>query len=259
MSLRTLFHKAEHRLRTSKAFTMQTDAQRVFFPGCSLTSGSPELVAEIFDYLRKSDPDIGIQLDCCGMPLTKYVGKDAGRKTHERIADGVRNAGVTEIITACGNCFVELKSALGKSTDTEIASLYDVLADNPPKSESLDSVLVHHPCPARTDPAFRESFERLTGKTRIGIDTESIRRSHALSCCLHKTPAAGKLRAEVAGSGKRVITYCAHCVKEFRNDLPVFHVLQHLFSRARGLRSRSFVSMGFAYRRAMKLLRSAGS
>lgn len=234
---------------------MQTDAKRVFFPGCSLTSGSPELVNEIFEYLRESDPDIGIQLDCCGMPLTKYVGEDAGRKTHERIAEGARKAGVTEVVTACGNCFVELKCALRECTDTRITSLYDVLADNPPKSEGVDSVIVHHPCPARTDSAFRESFERLTGKAEIGIDTRSITRRHALSCCLHKTPAAGKLRAEVAGSGKRVVTYCAHCVKEFGNDLPIFHILQHLFAKARGLRSRSFVSKWLAYRRAIELLR----
>ena len=255
MSLRTLFHKAEHLLRTSKQFTLQTNAKRVFFPGCSLTTGSPELVKEIYEYLRNQDPDIGLQLDCCGMPLTKYVGKNAGRKTHERIAQGAQKSGVTEMITACGNCFVELKSAMEKCTNVKITSLYDTLADTPPVSESLDSVLVHHPCPARTDKAFRDSFERLAGKADIGIDTQSIQRRHALSCCLHKTPAAGKLRTEIAGSGKKVVTYCAHCVKEFRSDLPVFHVLQHLFANATGLRSRSFIGKWVAYRRAKQLLR----
>jgi hypothetical protein len=247
------FHKAAHWLRTSRLFALQANSKRIFFPGCSLTSGSPELVSDVFAHLRKSDPEIGIQLDCCGMPLTKFVGKGAAIKTHKRLADSMQQTGATEIITACGNCFIELSSVMKQANGPCVTSLYDVLATTtPPQAEAKGSTLFHHPCPARVNNEFRKSFEQLAAKISFVPESPDERGQHALACCLHKTPLAKSLRTTVRDSGARVLTYCAHCVKEFQNDLPVTHILEHLFGHTRRLRRRSIAGKWLAYLSAKK-------
>jgi Fe-S oxidoreductase len=41
----------------------------LFFPGCSLSAYSPELVKKTFEYLNKKLPGTGIMLGCCGGPV----------------------------------------------------------------------------------------------------------------------------------------------------------------------------------------------
>ena len=48
--------------------TSTSETKRVFFPGCSLSSYSPELVLKTYDYLQQKLPGTGILLGCCGAP-----------------------------------------------------------------------------------------------------------------------------------------------------------------------------------------------
>ena len=100
---------------TSDAVTLaQPDPQArecryAFFPGCALSGYSPELVIQVYDYLREKLPGTGIILNCCGSP-THFLG-DSPR--FEEILAGVesemKRLGASGLIVACPDCYHTIK------------------------------------------------------------------------------------------------------------------------------------------------------
>lgn len=228
----------------------RSPGKRLFYPGCSLTSGDPDLVSRLYELLRTFDPAIGIWLDCCGMPLAKFISNKAAAPLEQKLAGRIGTEGIEELIVACGNCRVQFgRIAQMHDISLKITSIYDILADQQWKTTVGGGFIVHHPCPARTDSAFRESFERLT-------ESAGIRRAdrghsgHHLACCLSSTPTARKRIASV--EDRNVLTYCAHCVKRFGRELNTTHILQLLLGRTQPMRSVGILATLARYRRAKK-------
>ncbi len=217
----------EHWLRTSDSFTVRQAARRVFFPGCSLSGADPELVARVVEHLRQQDSSVGLWSECCGSPLAQLGGVKETRPHQQSLAERLRNAGVREVITACGNCAVSLEQMRSDVPGLQVRSLYEVLAKDPPTDlATADPLAVHHPCPARTRPAQRQAFFALAD--RVGITLSNRERAgHALPCCLKRGPAAQKRRLAMAH--QEVVTYCAHCTMSFQRDVPTRHILQLVF------------------------------
>jgi len=217
----------EHWLRTSDSFTVRQPARRVFFPGCSLSGADPALVARVVDHLREQDPEVGLWSECCGSPLVQLGGVKESAPHQQALARRLSRAGVQEVITACGNCTVSLEQLRSEVPGLEVASLYDVLAREPPSGLAMKEALaVHHPCPARTHPAQRQAFFALAD--RVGLQISNRHRAgHALPCCLKRGPSAQKRRLAMAD--QEVVTYCAHCTMSFQRDVPTRHVLQLVF------------------------------
>jgi hypothetical protein len=220
--------RLEHLLRTSESFTVRQKARRVFFPGCSLSGTDPQLTLRVLDHLRRSDPGIGLWSECCGSPLAKIGGGQETGPSREALANRLREAGVQEVITACGNCAASL-AAVGRSVPgLRVSSLYGVLADSQlPTLRETVPLIVHHPCPARTQPELRDAFFSLTDRTGLVVLNRE-QPGHALPCCLAKGPAARRRRLAMAA--RETVTYCAHCTTSFQRDVPIRHVLQLLFS-----------------------------
>lgn len=215
----------EYRLRVSRPFTYGSGAQRVFYPGCSLTAADPELVMRAYEWLRARDPSVTLWSDCCGMPLEKFSSPEAAARGRERTRRLIHDSGTREIITACGNCTVQFDKLAVPGL--RITSLYGLLAEEDwgPRPASAPAI-VHHPCSARVDKTQQTHFRALAG--RLSLKVLNVEDSkHPLSCCLVKSPAAMAKREALSGS--RLVTYCAHCTMAFQSDVPTRHILQEVF------------------------------
>ena len=51
----------------SKSF-LNKNTKKLFFPGCSLSSYSPEIVLKTYEYLKENISDLSIAFKCCGKP-----------------------------------------------------------------------------------------------------------------------------------------------------------------------------------------------
>jgi Fe-S oxidoreductase len=208
-------------------FNYKSEHQKVFFPGCSLVSGSPDLVNTVYEHLKKKDPDTGIWLDCCGEPLALFVSKKKTDIYHEKLAKIIRKNKITEIITACGNCQKRLEKITENIKETKITFLYDNLAEEKWVTNNDNTFNIHHPCPARSDKKLAQSALKLSSQSDIKINSES-QKQNLLSCCLVKSDKALKKRENI--KKEPLLTYCGHCTKEFGKHIDTTHLLQVLFN-----------------------------
>ena len=240
----------EYRLRVARPFAHGTGSARVFYPGCSLTAADPDLVMRAFEWLRARDPSVTLWSDCCGMPLEKFATPEAAARVRDETRAKLRDAGTTEIITACGNCTVQFTS-LGVP-DLKLTSLYGLLAEEDwgPRPEA-EPTLVHHPCSARVDKEQQQHFRSLAKRLHLNV-LNVDETKHPLACCLVKTPGAMAKRQALAAS--KAVTYCAHCTMAFQSDVPTRHVLQEVFGEpGERWRPKGKVERFGAYRRFAQL------
>lgn len=214
-------------IRTHPFFKRTPLAQRIFFPGCSLTSSFPELVNLVHEELQKINPKTALWLDCCGAPLRMFVSVEAAHKYKRAYSKNLAKSGVKEIVTACGNCFLEFNEYVKEIPDLRVIPVYDELEGTALAIENREELLVHHPCPARKNAVFRSSFEVFAEK--LGLPNGRGETDGGLPCCLVHTPPALKRREKL--KGKRLLTYCAHCTGVFQSDIPSTHILEYRFNQ----------------------------
>ena len=234
-------------VRVSSWLTTKPRAKRVFFPGCSLPAADPKLVLRVWQNLRGENPDVALWSDCCGMPNEKFVGKAAAARYQLRLATELRDAGVEEIIVACGNCQNALR---GKAfVGLKIRSVFEVLQTPEPVADVSRPLVVHHPCSARVDPEQQTVFLALADRAGWIVQNRDTK-SHPLPCCLRRSPAAERRREALAGS--ELITYCGHCTMSFQRSVHTTHALALLF----GVQTRFYPKGLVARARAWRWLAS---
>lgn len=197
--------------------------KKLFYPGCSLSGTSPDLVLKIYEHIREKDENVGLWVDCCGMPVSKFVSKKRALPIDKNIINTVRKKGIEEIIIACGNCFVRFTHILKDNPNIKITFLYDMLAKVDWQINDNKNYLIYTPCPGRINKDLHNAFLRLLKASNIQAESMKF----ILSCCLIKTERARSMRKTLHGS--YVITYCAHCAREFQKDFKCSHILQILY------------------------------
>lgn len=222
MRIRRFLIRIEYWLKQSWLFAYRKPAKRVFYPGCSLPAADPELVWKTYELLKKQDPELGIVFDCCAKPVRMFLGQEQAERAEKKVAARFARDGVSEVVTACGNCAVQFKQHTFDAIN--VSSVYDELSKAPellPEGNRPESYKVHHPCSARIDKNQQQSFTLLTAALNLNIDDTG---KHPLACCLVKSPSALKKRA--VQQDEAFLSYCGHCVTDFSADIPMKHVLQ---------------------------------
>lgn len=210
-----------------------------FFPGCSLSGSSPELVIKIHDYLQEKLPGTGILLRCCGAP-THLLGDHAKYENMaEDISAEVRKIGASGLIVACPDCFRTIKRS---APGFKIKSLYEVLVEkglpegahaSSPKTFSL-----HDSCTVRDELTFLDNVRTLLD--RMGYQVAEMEYSRdKTKCCgaggmipyvnLELFKRLAKQRAEEADHD--IVTYCAACRDTFASTgKPAINILELMFN-----------------------------
>ncbi|MFP5214203.1 MAG: heterodisulfide reductase-related iron-sulfur binding cluster, partial [Acidobacteriota bacterium] len=217
----------------------------VLFPGCALSGTRPNRVKELFSHLRKSDPSLGIVLDCCTKP-----SHDLGRSDHfnvmfSELRDFLVRSGVETILTACPSCQAVFGDYGG---GLSVSSVYEVLAreggpETPPVS---GAATVHDSCATRFERSVHEAVREIVRKKGLTL-AEMSYQGHKTFCC-GEGGAVGHFMPKLAGrwserrkstaSGNRLISYCAGCTGYLGGS----HVLDLVFEPHAALEGRVRVS-----------------
>lgn len=239
-------HKLDVKFRMSRFFSFRFKQKRLFFPGCSLSSASPELITQTFQNLRIQDPNIGLWLSCCGMPIKKFVNKQDFEVTKQKLEREIKENDIEEVITSCGNCFKTFLEIRSDIPNLKVSSVYNYLTKSNVSLKSHNTeYIVHHPCSARSNQDFQDSFKKCVEEFDLQI--KNTRKKHPLLCCLVNNDSQANRISQI--KDQNVITYCGHCTKQFQDKVSTKHILQVLFQKEEKMKNASVL---FSFKKIKK-------
>ena len=130
----------------------------LFFPGCTLSSYSPELTRATYNWLAEQGMQLGFSELCCGKPLASIGLRERKDRLLALIREQMQAAGAHRLVTACPNCYHQMAGQLGS---TEVISLYDVLKQSGLHLAGNQRLVVHNSCPDRYGLAVGEDVRSL--------------------------------------------------------------------------------------------------
>lgn len=237
-----------------------------FFPGCTLMTYSPGLTRKVYETLQNNDPSLVLMTDCCGKPLYQLGLGNRVEKNRELLKKKLSQLGVKRLVTACPNCYYELKKALADQ-EIEIVTIYEVLKElgtvkeqghTPPGNalgnnvhgdnfqgdteDSRGKVTIHDSCPDRFEGVFGSQVRQAL--VDAGYEIVEMKHKGKRSICCGSGGQTSHFRPDFAGElvnlrlteaqkteTDTMITYCLSCALNIgRNtsDLKVKHVLNVL-------------------------------
>jgi len=194
----------------------KTEFNTVFFPGCALSSTSPELVRKITDYLG----DVNLFTGCCGNPAIQMKDLKSAKKIENKL---VKHLGdYKRILVACPNCYQVTKRNFPNS---EVAFVYEAL--NPKDFKLEGNYFMHHPCPIR-DKETKNKIERFVVECGLNIlDSKSY-------CCgaknMMKMLDPEKFKKVNDHANDRLanpLTYCFECKENLKGSTHLLELLFH--------------------------------
>jgi len=216
-----------------------SECKRFFFPGCGLSSYSPDLVMKTYDYLLEKLPGTGILLRCCAAPLHQIGDKNRFEKAMGNLTKEMDKHGASELIVCCPDCKHLLQE---EASHIQTTSIYEVIAEHglpektfvwPGKKFSL-----HDSCKARYDVDVQESVRTIAKD--LGYHIEEIKNSWKKTRCCGMggliAYADFKFNMQVIKSRVKelpndVLSYCAACRNTFAMvGKPSVHVLDLVFN-----------------------------
>lgn len=202
----------------------------VFWPGCSLSGTSPEIVKKIQSLLSNHfGRKVGIVLDCCFDPLYQLGDLDNVEMELKIIKERIERNNIRHIITGCVNCKKIFSLYI---PEIRVEHLLDVLPENIFDTENLkrNEIFLHHPCPS-----FR--FMEIQGKAKYFVKVKDVNEINVPSCCglgggiksLDKELSEKFSDKILSSTDSDIITYCMGCKNNFLNKgRRVFHILEFL-------------------------------
>ena len=211
--------------------------KRLFFPGCSLSAYSPDLVKKTYNYLDKELPGTGIILGCCGGPAYLTGDLNTFELISKNLKAEVKELGASQIIVACPFCYSILKQY---NPELDPVSLYTVLNEiGVPENKQESAVYnIHDPCTARYEPEIQASIRSIIKKSGNSL-IEILHSKDESQCCgmggmvYAVDEELGKLRSRrtLDESDKDIVTYCATCRETLQGQGGhVIHVLDVIFN-----------------------------
>ncbi len=226
---------------TKLADNQAGETKRVFFPGCSLSSYAPELVAKTYQYLQDNLPGTGFILKCCGAPTNMVGQEDKFEERFQDLIDDVRELGADEIITACPDCNHNIIEH--KPDDIKVTPVYEVLDEIgvPEDRKGIaagKTISIHDSCTARHFPEIHESVRSIARD--LGLEIEEFEHSKEdTRCCgfggmvllANEDLSTDIMARRASETDEDVVTYCGACRESMTMvDKPAFHLLEFIFS-----------------------------
>lgn len=221
----------------------------VFFPGCALPGIRPEQTEQLFSFLQKKIPQLGLVLDCCSKPSHDLGDRLSFSKKNKEQVRRLRDAGVRHIITSCSSCLhVFRRYAPGIETSMVYTHLLVDNGGEKPQAQMAvqsDQYTVHDPCTMRFDSGVQESVRDLI--SGVGGAVTEMKHSGARTLCCGEGGAVGfkekenkiewqNRRKEEAGL-LPMVTYCAGCTISLQSSTTI-HILDLVFPTKGGKKNR---------------------
>ncbi len=216
-----------------------SECKRFFFPGCGLSSYSPDLVLKTYDYLLERLPGTGILLRCCAAPLHQMGEVDRFEKAVGNLKAEMGKHGAYELVVCCPDCKHLFKEEV---PHIQVTSIYEVIVEQglpekqyvwPGKEFSL-----HDSCKARYDVDVQKSVRAIVKE--LGYDIEELKNSGKKTRCCGMGGLIAYadfkfnmqvIKARVKEMPHDALSYCAACRNTFALvGKPSVHVLDLLFN-----------------------------
>lgn len=227
----------------SKQF-IQNESKKIFFPGCSLSSYSDDIVLKTYDYLKSNIRDISLLFGCCGKPTLSMGDMDKFDKYYSKLQSMIDENNIDEIIVACPNCFKTIKN---HSKNVRVKTLWEVIIEYKlPKElrgyyKDIEEVFsIHDPCPIRDEGDIHEYVRDILKD--LGVEVAEFDKNKDKSeCC----GSGGMLRVTnskiaINQTNKRaneaksdnIVTYCESCCESMLSvEKKTLHILDFMFNQ----------------------------
>lgn len=209
----------------------------VLFPGCTLPGTRPETTWQMFSFLKRHYPNLGVVLDCCGKSSHDLGCPDRS----EQLLQKLKSKGVQKILVACPSCHGIFKA---HAREIKVQTVYEVISDSGlPDNQPVihEEVVVHDPCRMRRETRVQDAVRNIL--IRRGLKVKDVVHQREKTVCCGEGGCAGFVRPDLAdqwsrvrhneASGCRIITYCAGCAKFLGRTGQTDHIADIVFSKER--------------------------
>ncbi len=227
----------------------------VFFPGCTFPGTRLQTAWALFNYIREHVPQAGVVLDCCNKPSHDLGRHEQFREQFAEMNRSLVESGVRTVLVTCPNCLKVFKQ-YGQGLDT--ITVYQFMAQHglPATPKVEGSCVIHDPCPTRRESDVHVAIRKLVGAK--GIEVEEQKGKPARTLCCGEGGAVGFVRPEFSrvwskmrveqAKGKKIVSYCAGCVRFLSPYASVWHILDLIFFPVAVTQGRFRVAKGpFTY------------
>ncbi len=208
----------------------------VFFPGCALAGTRSSRTIEVYSWLKKQKPDMGMVLDCCAKPSHDLGRMEFFKSNFSAMENFLVEKKIKKVVTACPNCLWVFNTY---AKDLTAQSVYTLMAENGNGSAPKLSgcVTVHDPCTARLDRQVHADVRKLIRETGLAIREMEHSREKTLCCGEGGTvfkvapdfAAAWGITRKNEAKGQKIITYCAGCSEFLGKSMDTGHILDLVF------------------------------
>ncbi len=240
--------------------------ESVLFPGCTLPGTRPGVTWQLFQYLRKDIPDLGVVLDCCTKPSHDLGLQEDFERLFFRLRDSLLEWGVRTVLVACPNCFKVFRQY---GAPLEVRTVYEHIREHglpipPPPDHEQSVVTVHDPCPLRYETRAQDAVRDLIAS--FGMEIREMRHRRKRTVCCGEGGSVGFRAPELAGQwgalrhkeaeSRRVFTYCGGCANFLQRHVDAVHVLDLVFNPQAVMNGKpKVVTSPFTYLRRLLLKR----
>lgn len=222
---------------------INNNTKKIFLPGCSLSSYSPEIVMKTYDYLKSNIEDISLLIKCCGKPTLAMGDEKKFKNYYSKLDNILKENEIEEVIVACANCLDTIKNS---SKDIKVTSLWSVINEFKIPNELINNYddinkefSLHDPCPIRYESKIHDDVRTILKDLGVKV-VEFDKNREKSECCgagamvrvtnpdisIKQT----KKRASEAKSDT-VVSYCQSCCESMlsvgKNSL---HILDFIFN-----------------------------
>lgn len=230
---------------TSKKFTMVKHqpgfdhSKYMFFPGCQLSSTSPDYVKKVYEYLiSTTNLGVGVMLDCCGAPA-QWAGKeDLFQSNADKLKQHWNTVGKPILVMACSSCFNMFEKYIPEIT---FVSLWDYMVEHgiPEKKEvwQKKTFAIHDACSTRYNKKLQDSVRKIINS--LGYNIEELGNSkEKTECCgygglsyySNREQAEEHIKERTEESTRDYVAYCSMCRDLFaKQGKRTLHILDLLY------------------------------
>lgn len=258
------------KIGSSKIFrSHETPAEcsSIFFPGCALAGTRPQQTWQLYRHLQQQIPHLGMVLDCCTKPSHDLGDQDHFAAQFGGLCQTLQQQGVTQILTACPNCYQVFKRY---APQFDVKTVYEQLDQGPlpPRAKTQGMLTIHDPCVNRFEPHIHQAVRSLISKSGLEIQEMTNKGKTSLCCgeggCVMATDkdlALSWRDQRAQQSQERLITtYCAGCVEFLRPVARTVHLIDLLFAPLVALDRKARPAGSIKrYRNRLKLKKKVGN
>lgn len=211
---------------TSEKFTMMKHqpgfdkSKYMFFPGCQLSSTSPDYVKKVYEYLiGTTSLGVGVMLDCCGAPA-EWAGKvNVFQSNADKVKKNWSTAGKPILVMACSSCCNMFEKYIPEIT---FISLWDYMVEHkiPENKEALQkrTFAIHDACSTRYNEKLQASVRKIIKS--LGHEIEELGNSkEKTQCCgygglsyySNREQAEEHIKERTQESTRDYVAYCSMC------------------------------------------------